>query len=148
MEYQDQVDAYINLFNNLHHELNRDAIRQLTDAQIRFVDPFNDVTGQPAFEAVLNHFRHQVEHPHFEIQQIAWSGRHYCLLRWEFSGRLKRLGWWQFPGVSEISLNDQGQILMHRDHWDAGQFFYMKLPLVGSLLRWIRYQIQRQSAKS
>ena len=33
-----------------------------------------------------------------------------------------------------------GRINFHRDYWDAAEELYEKLPLVGSLMRWLKRQ--------
>jgi hypothetical protein len=35
-------------------------------------------------------------------------------------------------------LDDEGRITLHRDYWDAAEELYEKLPLIGSLMRWLK----------
>ncbi len=143
MNPSDTVAAYINLFNCLP-QLNHGSLQRLTAPNLRFIDPFHDVAGHAKVMQVLQHFAAQVKQPHFKVTHIAWSGS-VCLLRWDFSGELPLIGAWNFPGVSELHLDSQGLICLHRDHWDAGLYFYQRLPLLGRLLHWIRRRIQRSS---
>ena len=41
-------------------------------------------------------------------------------------------------GASHLVLNEQGLVTLHRDYWDAAEELYEKLPLVGSLMRWLK----------
>jgi limonene-1,2-epoxide hydrolase len=141
MNRSDTVVEYIDLFNHLH-QLDHGSLQRLTTPDLRFIDPFNDVTGHANVIRVLRHFSAQVDRPHFAVTQMAWSGS-VCFLRWDFSGQLSLIGSWNFPGVTELHLDPQGLIFLHRDHWDAGLYFYQQLPLLGHLLRWIRNHIQR-----
>jgi len=34
--------------------------------------------------------------------------------------------------------SDAGLVTLHRDYWDAAQELYEKLPVVSSLMRWLR----------
>lgn len=140
-QFQHTIQAYIDFFNAIEPGLKQGKLEQLTDPELRFVDPFNDVTGHEDVKKVLHHFIQNVEAPHFEVTHISWS-EHICFLRWDFSGQLAGGKVWSFPGVSEIHLNDSAKITLHQDHWDAGQHFYQQLPVVGALLRWIRKRLQ------
>jgi limonene-1,2-epoxide hydrolase len=141
MKASETLEEYIHFFNTLEQGLNNGTLQRLTHADMRFSDPFNDVQGHEQITAVLKHFVKQVKSPHFNVLHIAWD-QQVCLLRWDFSGELPKFGQWSFPGVSEIHFNDEGLITLHQDHWDASQFFYQKLPIIGPVLRWIRKQAQ------
>lgn len=80
----------------------------------------------------LAHFVDQVEQPRFAIAQRGWDGN-VCLLRWQFSGRLRGRDW-QFPGVSELHFDQSGRVAEHLDHWDAARHFYRRLALIGWLI--------------
>lgn len=149
---QQQLQAYIDLFNQLPASLDSDRLEQLTSTDVEFIDPFNHSRGQPALRTLLRHFAGSVQRPHFAVVHTAWASdaEHICLLRWDFTGQLPRLqtpqGQWEFPGVSEIHFNADHKICLHRDHWDASTHFYRHLPIIGGLLGWIRRHIQKQHA--
>lgn len=79
-----------------------------------------------------------------EAHERVLTDRHW-LVKWQFSGELKRIGHWQFPGVSEIELAPDGRVLRHTDYWDAGAHFYEQLPLLGRLIIWIRQKVAKDS---
>lgn len=141
MKATETLDEYIHFFNTLEHGLQNGTLERLTTPDMRFSDPFNNVQGHSEVKAVLQHFVKQVKSPHFNILHISWNDQ-VCMLRWDFSGELPRLGHWSFPGVSEIHFNELGLITLHQDHWDAAQFFYQKLPIIGAVIRWIRHRAQ------
>ena len=144
MNPNNTVVEYIHLFNHLQ-QLDHLELQRLTTPNLRFIDPFNDVTGHAKVIKVLQHFAAQVEKPHFDINHMAWDGS-VCFVRWDFRGQLPKLGHWSFPGVSELHCDSQGLIYLHQDHWDAGLHFYQRLPLVGHVINWIRNRI-RHGAK-
>ena len=43
-------------------------------------------------------------------------------------------------GASHLKFAADGRINFHRDYWDAAEELYEKLPLVGSLMRWLKRQ--------
>ena len=41
-------------------------------------------------------------------------------------------------GASQLVFDAQGRVVLHRDYWDAAEELYEKLPVVGSLMRWLK----------
>jgi hypothetical protein len=109
-------------------------------AQARFKDPFNDVTGVPAIAHIFRHMFDTLENPRFVVTQQVVQGTQ-CFLTWEF-----RFGFKNFKvgapqvilGASHLVISEQGLVTLHRDYWDAAEELYEKLPLVGSLMRWLK----------
>lgn len=113
------------------------------DPQARFTDPFNDVVGVVAIQKIFTHMFVTLKRPRFVVTQQVCQGTQ-CFLTWEFR--------FYFPsykvdqeqvilGASHLVLGDNGQITVHRDYWDAAQELYEKLPLVGSLMRWLKARV-------
>ncbi len=48
---------------------------------------------------------------------------------------------WSSIGMSHLRINEEGQIILHQDYWDAAGGIYEKLPLIGWLLRNIRARL-------
>jgi hypothetical protein len=64
-----------------------------------------------------------------------------CFMTWEFRFAFRRFKQGRVQcifGGSHLVLNDEGRITRHRDYWDAAEELYEKLPLVGSLMRWMK----------
>jgi len=139
--YQQQAERWIHLFNNLGTGLNSGLYQSLAHPDIRFVDPFHDAQGQHIVQEILWRFASEVEDIHFQIQEIAWANPQRCYLHWQFSGKQQRLGLWQFAGITELEFDSQGLVVLHRDYWDAAEHCYMKVPLLGRVLRWLRERI-------
>lgn len=138
------LEAYLHLFNNLEEGLAQGAFQTLTSPNIQFIDPFNNVQGHAAVTNVLVHFVTHVQNPRFTVLHSAWTDN-ICFVRWHFHGQLHRTGEWSFPGMSELHFNQQGLIQLHQDHWDSGHYFYQRLPVIGSLIRWVKRKIQLQN---
>jgi hypothetical protein len=106
----------------------------------RFKDPFNDVTGLPAIGAIFTHMFETLIAPRFVVTGRVVQGEQ-CFLTWEF-----RFGFRNFHqgreqvilGASHLVFNAEGRVQLHRDYWDAAEELYEKLPLVGSLMRWLK----------
>ena len=121
------------------------AIGQLYAPDARFKDPFNEVQGVPAIQAIFAHMFEALEQPRFVVTGRVVQGRQ-CFLTWDF--------WFAFKnfhrgvpqtvrGASHLVLNDQGLVALHRDYWDAAEELYEKLPMVGALMRWLRRRAAR-----
>ncbi|SDG88718.1 nuclear transport factor 2 family protein [Roseospirillum parvum] len=106
----------------------------LVSDDVRFVDPFNDLRGKAALRALVAHTLKTVREPRFTVTHKALDGD-LGLIRWTFEGRIPVLGHWAITGMSEVHLNDQGQVTAHIDHWDASQHFHGRLPGLGLLIR-------------
>jgi NAD(P)-dependent dehydrogenase (short-subunit alcohol dehydrogenase family) len=106
----------------------------------RFKDPFNEVQGVPAIEAIFQHMFGALEQPRFVVTGQVVQGAQ-CFLTWDFCFAMRNVR----PGVEQkirgathLVLNDQGQIALHRDYWDAAEELYEKLPVLGALMRWLK----------
>ena len=109
-------------------------------ADARFKDPFNEVQGLAAIEAVFAHMYRVLETPRFVIRDIAAEGER-CFLTWDFLFRFKRFSperGQTVRGGSHLVFGDDGRIVLHRDYWDAAEELYEKLPGVGALMRWLK----------
>ena len=111
------------------------------DAQ--FKDPFNEAQGVDAIAQIFLHMFDALIHPRFVITHIVQQGTD-CFVTWDFLFSMR-----QFQpntvqtirGASHLAFClEEGvwRIATHRDYWDAAEELYEKLPLVGSLMRWLK----------
>lgn len=109
----------------------------------RFKDPFNEVTGIDAIRRIYAHMYQTLDEPRFEVTRSVTQG-HDCVLTWNFLFRLRsRPGVQQtIRGASHLVLAPDGRITQHRDYWDAAEELYEKLPLLGTLMRWLKRRVQ------
>ena len=113
---------------------------QFYAAQARFKDPFNDVIGLPAITRIFEHMFVALIGPRFVVTQQVQQGAQ-CFLTWEFRFQFRnyRVGQEQvILGASHLVFGAHGLVTLHRDYWDAAEELYEKLPLVGSLMRWLK----------
>jgi ketosteroid isomerase-like protein len=115
-------------------------LAQLYSQDARFKDPFNDVTGVPAITAIFEHMFANLHEPRFVVTERVVQGEQ-CVLVWEFHFRFKTVRpaeWQRILGASHLRFDAQGQVTLHRDYWDAAEELYEKLPVVGSVMRWLK----------
>ncbi len=133
------MDAVVQWFEQLTPQSVQDLSRYYA-AHARFKDPFNDVTGVPAIEAIFVHMFEALIAPRFVVTGRVAQGAQ-CFLTWEF-----RFGFRNFHqgreqvilGASHLVFDAAGKVQLHRDYWDAAEELYEKLPLVGGLMRWLK----------
>jgi hypothetical protein len=102
----------------------------------RFKDPFNEVTGIAAIEAIFNHMFASTENPRFIIgERIEQHQQAFITWTFEFSLNGKP---YRIVGGSHLVFNAEGLVTLHRDYWDAAEELLQKLPIVGVLIRWLR----------
>jgi ketosteroid isomerase-like protein len=108
--------------------------------QARFKDPFNEVQGVAAIAPLFEHMFRALDGPRFIVYSAVAEGDQ-CLLTWDFLFRFRRFA----PdreqvvrGATHIVFGPDGRIALHRDYWDAAEELYEKLPMLGSLMRWLR----------
>ena len=110
------------------------------DAQATFKDPFNEVQGLPEIERIFRHMYVALDQPHFVVTGQVVDGSQ-AFLTWEFRFRFKRFDTHTLQtvrGGSHLLLTADGRMALHRDYWDAAEELYEKLPVVGSLMRWLK----------
>lgn len=124
--------------------LSIDALADLgryCDPKVRFKDPFNDVTGVEPLRRIFVHMFETTVGPKFTILDTAVSGQT-AYIRWcfDFTPRGRNVPW-RIDGMSEVTFNAEGLVLSHIDHWDAGEQFYARLPIVGALIRYVQRKL-------
>jgi steroid delta-isomerase len=105
-----------------------------------FKDPFNEVRGVVAIQRVFSHMFRQVEEPRFIVSERVVDD-HGAVLFWEFQYRVRKRGVEEkqaIRGISHLKFDAAGKVIHHRDYWDAAEELYMKLPLIGMLMRGLR----------
>ncbi|MDX1710497.1 MAG: nuclear transport factor 2 family protein [Rhodovibrionaceae bacterium] len=137
---EESARAYAQFFEQLDRD-SLERIEQLCAPEVRFKDPFNDVTGVAAVRRVFEKMFEDVDDPAFEVTDIACSGQT-AYLRWRFFFRPRKASrQWRIEGMSEVAFDTDGRVLSHIDHWDAAGQLYERLPIIGTLLRKIRRRL-------
>ncbi|QBC44835.1 nuclear transport factor 2 family protein [Iodobacter fluviatilis] len=111
----------------------------------RFKDPFNDVQGVAAIEAIFSHMFATTDNPHFIIAERIEQGQQ-AFITWVFEFNLQGKPY-HVSGGSHLVFNMDGDVTLHRDYWDAAEELLQKLPIVGVPIRWLRRQFKCQQSE-
>lgn len=132
----DALAVYATYMENIAPD-NVSELRTLGTPDMRFLDPFNDVSGIDRVVACFDDIWENAKAVKITVHDRAVSGRT-GYLRWTFAMTPRRGGSdWSFEGMSEIRFDADGKVTAHIDHWDSGRQFYAKLPLIGLAVRGI-----------
>lgn len=141
MSSDPRTQRVIQAFENLSPD-SLPTLLALYAEQATFTDPFNEVTGRAGIERVFSHMFATVEQPRFQVLQAITQGEQ-AFLTWDFHFRRQPSG---LPmcihGATHLRFDGLGLVTLHRDYWDAAQELYAKLPLLGSLMRWLQRRLR------
>lgn len=126
-----------------YHDLTPESVGRFPEfysADAYFKDPFNEVRGVAAIQHIFTHMFRQVAAPRFVVSEYV-AAANGVMLVWEF--RFRPGSWARgrtqvLRGVSHLRFAADGKVDFHRDYWDAAEELYMKLPVIGSLMRGLR----------
>ena len=122
------VKNYINLFSNLSPE-NINQFDDLISNDIVFIDPFNNIKGVNAFKKIFYHMFENVQEPKFLILDYSINKQR-VFLKWKmtfFAFKSLQI----IEGMTELLLNDEGKISIHKDYWDSLNGIFIKIPFLG-----------------
>lgn len=141
---ESSVPAVLEKFCALFNELDKGNLNKLPEVyaeDIRFQDPFGDVSG-------LNELTHYFAGAYgnvircgFRFGAPVMQGG-WCTIPWVMELQHKRIKGGRavaVEGISHLEIRD-GRVCYHRDYFDAGQLLYENLPVVGGVIRWVKEQ--------
>jgi len=106
---------------------------------VYFADPFNDVHGVAAMRRIFDDMFETVSDITFKADRMSVDGDT-ALMAWTFTGSLSGRPF-TLEGMSRITFEASGRVTAHIDHWDSATQFYMRLPVIGWLLSFVRRRV-------
>ncbi len=139
MSRDDELERVVRFFETIGRDQLFERLALVYAADAKFKDPFNEVRGLAAIGRVFEHMFEQVDEPRFVVTTRVLQGSQ-AFLTWEFLFRMKRFSKETqcILGATHIIFDDHGKVTLHRDYWDAAEELYEKLPVLGSLMRWLK----------
>lgn len=138
MTHQQNLEQVVAFYQTLKLDTVQ-QVNQLYASDAFFKDPFNEVRGNVAITAIFRHMFVQLEAPRFVVTEHILRDDS-AFLVWNFYFRMKRFNRAEqcIRGASHLRFAQNGQVCFHRDYWDAAEELYEKLPLLGSLMRYLK----------
>lgn len=134
----DRLERLVSAFESLV-PTSVDALAALYAEDAHFRDPFNDVRGRAAVARIFEHMFEQLDAPRFKVHSAMSDGAD-AWLEWTMYLQLRGRAL-SIEGATRLSFDDGGRVIEHRDYWDAAHELYEKLPVLGSLMRWLRRRL-------
>jgi steroid Delta-isomerase len=131
------------LFYESLAEANLGELRALYRSDAYFKDPFNEVRDIEAIHNIFAHMFVSTNDPRFVVQTKIEQGDE-AFLTWEFRFAIKRYKpnvTQTIRGASHLRFDANDRVSYHRDYWDAAEELYEKLPIVGSLMRFLKRNV-------
>lgn len=128
-------------FETLDSATSIESFSSIYHDKVLFKDPFNEVEGLASVYEIFSHMYQNLDNPRFVINEYM-DKENIIYVKWDFLFAFKgKKDENSFEGVSRLVVNEQGKVISHIDFWDAAEHMYEKMPLVGSLLRFIKRKI-------
>ncbi len=108
-----------------------------------FRDPFNEVRGVPDIRRIFAQMFEQLADCRFHVLETVVDEQG-ALLTWDMTFRMRRYRPERVQtihGATHLKFDPAGRIAYHRDYWDAAGELYEKLPVIGTLMRWLRRRL-------
>lgn len=135
------TERYTHFFENLDAHRSLLAFGRIYAEDVYFKDPFNETKGLNAVYEIFQDMYAKLDDPRFEILE-AIGDASVCYVKWRFLFRFKNESEENsFEGVSRLEIDDAGKVISHIDYWDAAEHIYEKMPLLGSVLRFVKRKI-------
>lgn len=142
LKFQRPMRNYIEYFEKLTPRSVR-LIEKIAAPNMYFKSPINEAHGIEGVEGIFKHIFKTVQNPKLKVMDYGFGQQGAGYIRWRFSyvskGKPQNV-----EGMSEIIFNDDGQIISHIDHWDAGEVVYEKLPLLNAVIRFVKPRLAVQ----
>lgn len=138
MKHQADLYRVIDFFQSISADSARTLSQIYTD-DVWFKDPFNEVQGLEQVSYIFTHMFEQVDAPRFVVTHSVLQDDQ-AFLTWDFLFRMRRFSDDEqcIRGATHVRFASDGRVGYHRDYWDAAEELYEKLPVVGSLMRWLK----------
>lgn len=132
---------YVEFFNNLNKENPRGDYLKFFDVDSYFEDPFQKVRGIDKIYTIFEDMYAKLYKPKFTILECI-SSDNVSYIKWNFTYKTdEKSDENSFVGLSRVEFNDEGKVLEHIDFWDAGANVYEKIPLLGSIIRFVKRKL-------
>ena len=139
------MSEYLKRFAERFSELDADNLERLGELYsdtVRFRDPLHEVQGLVALRAYFEQLYANVQDVRFEFHGHDQVNDGQGYLRWTLHYRHARLNGGrpvQVQGCSHLMWRDK--VYLHHDYFDAGALLYEHLPVMGSVIGWLKRRL-------
>ena len=134
-------------FIELYQKLDKNNLALLTSIyhpDIQFIDPLHEINGLDQLKAYFANLYQNINSIEFEIHQRFEVNNH-LILYWQMTfshPKLKSGKSIIVEGNSQIEFHN-GLVTFHRDYFDTNAMLFEHIPLIGSLIRYIKSRVNK-----
>ncbi len=142
MNYYNYAKRYVDFFETLDKNTSYEEYKNIFIKDVYFEDPFQKTYDLKSLHKIFIHMYETLYEPKFYIKEFALTNNS-VYIQWMFKYKKEKIGEsYSFLGVSHVCFNKEGKVISHIDYWDSGTNIYEKIPLLGSLIRFIKNRIK------
>jgi hypothetical protein len=122
---------------------NLGRLNTLYTDDVLFTDPLHQIRGLPAMHRYFAELYANVSHLHFDFYGFDETSPGNGYLRWTMSyahPRLAKGRTIRVDGCSHLMWRGD-KVFQHRDYFDAGALLYEHLPIIGTLIAWLKRRL-------
>lgn len=127
------------VYNRLNRETVKDGLlAEVYDRDVVFIDPLHRIEGLDNLQRYFEGMYKNVDEISFQYL-TEWEQDNEAMLRWEMTFRhpkLKSGAPILVPGVTYLTFGEK--ITRHQDYFDSNQMIFDQVPVLGSLLGWLK----------
>lgn len=144
MSTQHIAEAYARFYEQLSPKSPFEEYGVFFDKHSKFSDPFQSVQGLEAIHKIFLNMYAKLYEPRFIIDELVCS-EEVAYIKWHFTYSLSQNSKLEsFSGVSRVTFTTSAKVATHVDFWDAAENVYEKIPLLGTVLRFIKRRVHAE----
>jgi hypothetical protein len=139
-----RLARFVEFYNQLNFS-NLDTLTELYGDNVEFIDPVHQISGLAALEQYFAHAYQNLQHCEF-VMGAHGVGPHWGFVSWQMRFRHPAIGAGELivvDGSTELTYNEAGKIIRHRDYYDLTQMVYQHLPVIG----WLTGKVRNRMAQ-
>ncbi|MCA8865948.1 MULTISPECIES: nuclear transport factor 2 family protein [unclassified Halomonas] len=136
------LEAFCAFFNKLDNTCT-EKLYEVYTGDVTFSDPLHKIEGREALARYFSTLYENVEKCQFRYHTQQLQGQQ-AFVTWTMTFIHPRLAGGkpvEVEGCSALTFAEDGRVQRHRDYFDAGAMLYEQLPLMGSVIRWLKKRL-------
>ena len=133
--------------DQIFNDFNKDSLQLLDDfydPNVRFVDPLGEHQGLDSVRAYYENLYQNVQSIRFDFHDHIVQGQKVSST-WTMYLKASGLNGGEevvLPGVSVFEFSAENKVVYHRDYFDMGAFVYENVPILRSVIQFIKNRLK------
>lgn len=143
MDYKNKIETAFNNFDGKKLS----SLDGFYDNSVEFQDPVTHIKGLENLKKYYASAYKNVEFIHFHFQDYILENDQVGA-SWIMSIKIrgfKKSAEYKVPGFSHFRFNKEGKVLFHRDYLDMGALVYEHVPLLGTMVGYVKKVLRHGS---